>query len=637
MLWHFTVEPLCLATPTQKRNLSLSFFNELKRRKVVRVAIAYLILAWLMAQVAEMLLEAFGSPEWVFKTLLGLILIGFPFALFFAWAFELTRDGLKRTEEVEAGSNTQYHPMRNTGLVVIGLLVLVLGYFSFDRATVDPVTLPLESPAQPATSSEIRERISLAVLPFVNMSSDKEQEYFSDGISEELLNVLANAGGIDVASRTSAFAFKGKDRNISDIAKILKVDHVLEGSVRRSGSTIRITAQLIDAATDKHIWSDTYDREFTDVFKVQDEIANKIVTALSEKFGIEAKVVSVEQATTNMGAYDLYLQALAAGRIFSAEGEVRRIALLREAIGLDPDFLDAILLLSLRLNYLPTWNASLDNKTYNDEALFFANQALALAPDDARVHHALAEIAFRAYRFDDMQKHIKTALAIDPGNRAFSLYMKICLGYLQDSLELADEILEDDPSDSWAYVVKMIALDGMEQTDAALRSMKDAFFSGYTGIAELVLIEDAFQKRDEITWGTLVALDLRDNKKQNPDSPLLRLLPQLGAIVLAQEQDKDREIARYWMIAKDQGYERQDILQPYRYTTLLALKEYGYLADEFWGSETKQWMWLRQFRPFRQSEPFKRKVRESGILAYWKEYGWPDLCQPVGDDDFSCN
>ena len=601
------------------------------------MALAYVILSWLMAQVAEMLLETFGAPDWVFKTLLALFLIGFPFALFFAWAFELTRDGLKRADEVEAGSNANFHPMRNIGLVVMAVLVLVLGYFSYDRFTGDPATVPQASPAGTETTSKTQNSISLAVLPFVNMSSDKEQEYFSDGISEELLNVLANVAGIEVASRTSAFAFKGKDRNITEIAKILKVDHILEGSVRRSGSTIRITAQLIDAATDKHIWSDTYDREFTDVFKVQDEIANKIVTALSEKFGIEASAVSVEQVTSNMDAYDLYLQALAASRIFSREGEVRRIALLREAVSLDPDFLDAILMLSLRLNYLPTWDSTLDNKTYNDEALFFANKALALAPEDARVHRVLAQIAFQSYRFADMQKHIKTALAIDPGDRAFTLYMRICLGYLRESLEIADETISADPANSWAHVVKMLALEGMGQTDAALRSMKDAFFNGYTGIAELVLLEDAYRKGDRITWGALTALSMSSASRRDPDFPLLRLLPQLEAIVFAEEQDKDREIARYWMIAKDLGYERKDILRPYRYTTSLALKEYGYLADQFWGSETKQWMWMRQFLPFRQSEPFKRKIRESGILAYWQEYGWPDLCHAFGDDDFACN
>ncbi|HEY5774498.1 MAG TPA: hypothetical protein VIS57_00290 [Xanthomonadales bacterium] len=615
----------------------MSFFNELKRRKVVRVAIAYLILAWLMAQVAEMLLEAFGSPAWVFKTLLGLFLIGFPFALFFAWAFELTRDGLKRTEEVEAGSNTKYHPMRNIGLVIIGLLVLVLGYLSYDKIAVEPETITQAGPVQSGKPGEAPKSISLAVLPFVNMSSDKEQEYFSDGISEELLNVLANAGGIEVASRTSAFAFKGKDRNISEIAKILNVDHVLEGSVRRSGSTIRITAQLIDASTDKHIWSDTYDREFTDVFKVQDEIANKIVTALSEKFGIKAEAVSVEQVTTNMGAYDLYLQALAAGRIFSLEGEVKRIELLREALSLDPDFVDAILLLSLRLNYLPTWDASLDNKTYNDEALLFANKALALAPGDARVHRVLAEVAFQAYRFEDMQKHAEDALALDPDNTRFLSYIKLNLGYLKTSLEATNSMLSADPGYNWAHVAKALALEGLGRQDEALQSMKDAFYYGYTGMIQILLIDDAYRKGDRTSWGTLLALQMISTHIRYPDFPLMRLLPQLEAIVFAQESDKDREIARYWMMAKDQGYERQDILLPYQYTTLMALKEYQYMADEFWGNETMAWMWMRQLRPFRQSEPFKRKVRESGMLAYWQKHGWPDLCHAVGKDDFVCD
>jgi TolB-like protein/tetratricopeptide (TPR) repeat protein len=549
----------------------------------------------------------------------------------------MTRDGIKRTEDVEAGSNAKYHPVRNIALVVMAMLVLVLGYFSFDRITVEPVSAPQPAPAQIETAPEAEENISLAVLPFVNMSSDEEQEYFSDGISEELLNVLANVAGIDVASRTSAFAFKGKDRNISEIANILKVQHVLEGSVRRSGSTIRITAQLIDAETDKHIWSDTYDRELTDVFKVQDEIANKIVSALSEKFGIEASTVSVEQATSNIDAYDLYLQAMAEGRIFSGDGEVRRIALLREAISLDPDFLEAILLLSLRLNYVSTWVASLDNKTYNDEALFFANKALALAPGDVRVHQALAQIAFRAYRFDDMQQHISDALAIDPDDRTFTLYMKICLGYLRESLEIANEAISRDAAYSWTHVVKMLALEGMGNNDAALRSMKDAFFNGYAGMAEFVLLEDAYQKGDKVTWGALNALKIASRSENDPNYPYMRLLPQLESIVFAAEQDKDDKIARYWMIAKDLGYEKQDILRPYHYTTSLALKEYEYVASQLWGSETKQWMWTRQFRPFRQSEAFKRKVRESGFLTYWQTHGWPDLCQPVGDDDFMCN
>lgn len=215
--------------------------------------------------------------------------------------------------------------------------------------------------------------------------------------------------------------------------------------------------------------------------------------------------------------------------------------------------------------------------------------------------------------------------------------MKICLGYLQDSLELADEILNTDPADSWTHVVKMLALEGMGETDAALRSMKDAFFNGYTGIAEIVLLDDAYRKGGRVTWGAVLALVLNKNSSRDPDSPLLRLLPQLESIVFADEADKDREIARYWMVAKDLGYDRQDTLEPYRYATTLALKEYGYLADQLWGGETKQWMWMRSFSKFRQSEPFKRKIRESGILAYWKKYGWPDLCHAVGDDDFSCN
>lgn len=615
----------------------MTFLEELKRRKVVRVAIAYVVLAWLMAQVAELLLETFGAPAWVLKTLLALFLIGFPFALFFAWAFELTPDGVKRTSDADGDTAPPRHTRRSIAFVLTSLAVVALGYFLYDRAHIAPVTTAPDTQVSSPASAQDSDTISLAVLPFLNMSSDKEQEYFSDGISEELLNVLANARGIQVASRTSAFAFKGKDRNISDIARILKVDHVLEGSVRRSGDTIRITAQLIDAETDKHIWSDTYDRVLNDVFKIQDEIANKIVSALSEELGIEASRVSVNAATSDMGAYDLYLQALAAGRIFSLEGEIKRIALLREALELDPEFVDALLLLSTRLNYLPTWDAGLDNKTYNDEALYFANRALALEPDNASVHMALAEIAFRAYHFDDYDRHAETALALNPALKGELLGSLIDLGYLAQSLELAKEILSKDPAASWVNLVKSLALEGLGRKEEALEAMKDAFYSGYAGMAHILLVDDAYQRGDRVTWGTLLALDYFANYVREPDFALLRLLPELEAVVFAAEQDKDREIARYWMYAKEQGFDREDILQPYRYTTLMALREYEFMADSFWGSETKQWLWMRQLRPFRQSEPFKRKIRESGMLDYWRKNGWPELCQAVGDDDFACN
>ena len=259
----------------------MSLFNELKRRNVFRVGFAYIVMAWLVLQVADVILNNIIAPGWVFHVLLLFLAIGFPFAVFFAWAFELTPEGLKKEKDVDRSKSITRVTGRKLDYGVIAVLVLALAYFTFDKFVLDPsrdaelVQATTEAVAEQATESgkaEITDK-SIAVLPFVNMSNDPDQEYFSDGISEELLNVLAQFPGLKVAARTSAFQFKGQNRDIVGIAKQLHVNHVLEGSVRKSGNRLRITAQLIDAESGFHLWSETYDRELDDIFAIQDEIS----------------------------------------------------------------------------------------------------------------------------------------------------------------------------------------------------------------------------------------------------------------------------------------------------------------------------------------------------------------------------
>jgi TolB-like protein len=257
--------------------------DELKRRNVVRVGAAYLIVAWVLAQIADLGLENFGAPEWVIKTILFLLVLGFPLALFFAWAFELTPEGLKREKDVDRSKSITPLKDRKLDFFIIGALLVALGYFVWERQSlvdeVESAMTPVATEAED-TSAPPRNERSIAVLPFVNMSSDPEQEWFADGLTEELLNALARAPDLLVAARTSSFKFKGTTEDIPTIAKALGVAHILEGSVRRGRDRLRVTAQLVRASDGFHLWSQNYDRKPDDVIAIQEELAVEIVRAL---------------------------------------------------------------------------------------------------------------------------------------------------------------------------------------------------------------------------------------------------------------------------------------------------------------------------------------------------------------------
>ena len=259
----------------------MSLFSELQRRNVFRVTAAYIVSSWLLAQVADLVLDNIGAPEWVMQTILLVLALGLAPVVFFSWAYEVTPEGIKREAEVDRSQSITHVTRRKLDRTITLLLVLAVAYFATDKFLLSPAA-PVATPAQ--TSEEIIETASagntIAVLPFVNMSGDEENEYFSDGLSEELLNVLAKNPALRVAARTSSFSLKGEKLEIGEIGRRLNVDHVLEGSVRKSGDRVRITAQLIRADNGYHLWSDTYDRDLDNIFEVQDEIAAKITAAL---------------------------------------------------------------------------------------------------------------------------------------------------------------------------------------------------------------------------------------------------------------------------------------------------------------------------------------------------------------------
>ena len=348
------------------------FYQELRRRKVIRVAIVYVIVAWLIVEVASVMFPGLLLPDWSVRLVIGLAIIGFPIALVMAWAIELTPDGLKMDSEVVEKTGEEF--------VEIG------------QGTGDD------------------EFNSIAVLPFLNLSNDPDNEYFSDGMSEELLNLLCKVPQLTVASRTSSFSFKGKDADLGTVAKQLGVDVILEGSVRRSDERVRITAQLVDGRSDRHLWSETYDRELKDVFAVQDEIAHCIVEALELSLSPHAQRCILQRSPTeDMDAYDYYLR----GRYYVERGDVDfGQEMFEKAIELDESYALAWAGAADCHSWREMWfEGSQESKAKADE---YSLKALELAPNQAEAHASRSFALSMNGKYDEAEAEFKAAIKLDP-------------------------------------------------------------------------------------------------------------------------------------------------------------------------------------------------------------------------------
>ncbi|HXI86458.1 MAG TPA: hypothetical protein VNH64_03295, partial [Parvularculaceae bacterium] len=314
-------------------------FAELRRRNVFRVAGVYAVIGWLLIQVIVAIKTPLHLPEWTDTFFVVLVLAGFPVALILAWAFEVTPEGVKLTKDVAEGESIAAKTGRKLDYAILAGLTLVVVTIVANRLMPEKTTaIAIDDSNAVAAPSDA----SIAVLPFEDLSPQGDQGYFADGMAEEVLNVLANVPGLSVASRTSSFQFKGREIGVPEIAKQLNVRHVLEGSVRKAGTTVRITAQLIDTKTDRHLWSQTFDRPLTtdDVFTIQDQIAQAIVNAMDKLIGVAAAPkVTVAPATDNLTAYDLYLQARP--MVQARANLVQADALLARAVEQDPKFVKA--------------------------------------------------------------------------------------------------------------------------------------------------------------------------------------------------------------------------------------------------------------------------------------------------------
>jgi TolB-like protein/tetratricopeptide (TPR) repeat protein len=429
----------------------MSLVSELKRRNVFRVAVLYAVASWVLLQVGDLLFSALNVPPWGIRLLLGLLLLGFVPALIVAWVYELTPEGLKREHEVAPDASITTQTARKLDLTVIVLVVAAVALVGADRflnhRSAEHPSAPASAVAGAAGTAATA--ISIAVLPFVNMSDDKSNEYFSDGLTEELLNVLANVQGLRVIARTSSFAYKGKEVKISDVARDLNVDNVLEGSVRKSGNRVRITTQLIRASDSSHVWSQTYDRNLDDVFALQDEISGQVVDALKVRLLRGGTPTGETGGTQVAAAYDAFLQGRYNKQQGEAEATLRKaLSLFDDAIRLDPGYARAYVGRSDTLTRLAANGYEPFESTFKlGEAA--AKKAIELAPELAEAYLSYANfLSLLEYDQQGAKVAARRALELNPGSFDVQwTYAQIASAYAEheEAMAAARKAVELDP------------------------------------------------------------------------------------------------------------------------------------------------------------------------------------------------
>ena len=381
-----------------------NFFGELKRRNVYKVAIAYAVIAWLLIQIATQTFPFFEIPNWIVRAVIVLLLLGFPVALVIAWAFELTPEGLKRTEVADELPRKSARSRAWIYIVIVAGAISV-GVFFFGRYT---------ATSKQSGLTEVPPK-SIAVLPFVNMSADKNDEYLSDGISEELITALSKITGLQVKARTSSFAFKGKSEDIQKIGELLHVSHLVEGSVAKAGNRLRISAQLIQASDGNHLWSDTYDREMQDIFAVRSDVAQQVVQALQVKLGVEATRALTQKPTENLKAFQYYMQGRASTQRRTRDDLLAAIRYYQKAIEEDPNYALAYAGLADAYGALGFYGyiAPIEARRKQEEG---GRKALALDENLAEAHAALgaAYMAFAPSDFSLGDRELRHAIELSP-------------------------------------------------------------------------------------------------------------------------------------------------------------------------------------------------------------------------------
>jgi adenylate cyclase len=580
-----------------------TFFQELKRRNVIRVGAAYAVVAWLLIEVSDTIFPRLGIPEWTVTFVIVLLLLGLPLALFLAWAYELTPDGLRRETEVatqEAGSTGSRRRMDR--FIVAGLVVVI--------AIMGAERIWFAGGEAPSLSDSTGE-ISIGVLAFANMSEDPENEHFADGISEEILNILAGIEGLRVASRTSAFSFKGQGAGIPEIARALNVSHVLEGSVRRQAGRVRITAQLIRADTDGHLWSQTYDRDLSDIFQVQEEIAAAITEALEAVLG--TRRVVVEASTDDLEVYERFLRGRA---LLHRRVEIdRAIEDLRWAVERDPAFGEAWAYLAVAYGVAPGYRTEISNQSARDGAADALGHASRLAPNDPLVLAFQGTDRSRRGDFVGGVELLRRAASMrTPDSNPVLWYGQHLLmaGYPGDALEVLDRAADMDPMSGLVHgwlAHAYLALGRMEEAETHTARAVDRGWSVAARFFAVELFRRGDLERASYWWEQF------GDGTSRPDFAVFteperrgELLEALDAILGPVPHD---ELALW-------GREEEFLDRAF------AASEAGYL--DVWNLRAP---WQGSDLRLREHPRFFELARQIGLMDLWEIRGYPPGCTRI--------
>jgi TolB-like protein len=600
----------------------MNLFKELGRRNVFRVALAYLVVGWLVLQVADVLVDALELPVVWSKAVIALLLIGFIPTVVFSWVYELTPEGLKKESEITAEQSITGHTAKKLNHAIVFLLVVAIGLFVFDRFIMDAATGPGEStPREVVTAAPGEERPSVAVLAFENMSADADNEYFADGISEEILNLLADVKGMAVASRTSAFAFKGKELPIPEIAAALKVRYVLEGSVRKAGEQIRVTAQLIDADTDRHLWSETFDRALRDVFTIQDEIAAAIGGALQvELLGDGGEAVRSESIDPDV--YNRFLEARFLMRKRDAENVDAGNRLLIDVVATEPKFARAHVLLGEA--YLI--NVELTDLVGQDFIMKLANMHASLAheidPSLSGIEMILGKISEKNEPLKALS-HYQRAIELEPMEpRPYHWrgLLYTALGYGDRCLVDLDRALELDPQNPNVHFALASCLTITANWDRAVEIATQGATLGNSGGYWLTV--NARYQQDDIE-AALQHLVYAQEELGNDDEGLA-LVGEILSGRIAEDELTDEQIETLGLDGT-----------PFLENAGPALQILAATAPGEVGLGRIGGLFGAGHKAIQNDPRFIDYLDRSGAFEVWRELGPPAVCRAV-NETFSC-
>ena len=608
-----------------------NLFEELKRRNVFRVGIAYLVVGWLMIEIVDTIAPRMAMPEWVPGLVIILVLVGLPITLFLAWAFELTPEGVKKAKDVAPEDSVTASTGQKLNYVIITTLVLALGYFIWERQNV-PDAPQVETASSDSTADQLiesRSRISIAVLPFADLSAAKDQEYFGDGIAEEILNALVKLEELKVTSRTTAFSLKGRNLSVPEIAAQLDVSHILEGSIRSAGDNVRVTAQLIEVESDSHLWSESYDRKLDDIFAIQDEISAAIAQALKIELVADA-VAGRERPTDNLEAYKLYLQAHHLMLQRGVENLKVAVDLLERAVELDPDFALAWIELASSFALIPSYADDQPQGALYVRAEEALERAEALTPGSAQIWAIRGFMRLNQYRFQESLSSLERAVALDPGNETNWLWLGVSLsatGYLSESIEALERAYEIAPTTGINSGWLSMSHHARGEYDIALRYVEESKALGWGSshlVDGLLLLEAGNPEQVKGAFRLYARLlgyqeDIFSSFVDGYFNPGLRpgLSPSLYTLL-----DEGRNNAAF-----AGGLLIQDA----------AFLKYFMKSDGMAQGVLITWFWIFGSRSLLDTPELREFLLQTGMVDLWRSRGWPDFCRPLGDDDFECN